>query len=338
MSKKRYLGLIIILTSVTVGGFFYFQHKVYFSHGTDKTIITFEIKKGQGNAAIAENLQEKGIIAHKFYFYYYVYSNKLTNKIMPGIYLLGGNLTIPEVAHIITNPEAQALKITFPEGLTAKEMAEVLKKNGFDGDEFWRLTNNIPDSFRKRYAFLTDSKVHSLEGYLFPDTYFFKRDLTAEQIVQKMLNNFENKLDEVLWAEIKKQNKNLADVIILASIVEKEVPSENDMKIVAGIFENRLELNMPLQSDATLSYLFEDKIDSHTIEQTKIVSPYNTYSNKGLPPGPIANPGMQAILAVINPQKTAYNFFLTAKEGNEKKVYYAKTYEEHLFNKQKAKL
>jgi UPF0755 protein len=230
------------------------------------------------------------------------------------------------------------VKITFPEGLTTQDMAEILEKNGFDGKAFFDLANDISESFRKRYAFLADSQISSLEGYLFPDTYFFKKDLTAENIAKKMLDNFENKIDEALELEIKKQNKKLSDVINLASIVEKEVPTSGDMKIVAGIFENRLSIDMPLQSDATLSYLLNDTIDSHTIEQTNIASPYNTYKNKGLPPGPIANPGMQAILATVYPQETDYTYFLTARNGVDKKVYYAKTYEEHLANKKKAGL
>ncbi len=337
MSKKTIFSLVVIL-AILVGGFFYFRTQVYFSHGSEKAIIIFEVKKGEGNAVIAENLEGKKIIANKFYFYYYVRTNNLLNKIMPGTYMLSGNLSIPEIVHVITNPEAQALKITFPEGLTAKDMAEILQKNGFDSTAFLQLVENIPDSFRKRYAFLASPAVSSLEGYLFPDTYFFKKDLTTEAVAKKMLDNFENKIDETLLAELKKQNKKLSDIIILASIVEKEVPMATDMKIVAGIFENRLEAGMPLQSDATLSYILSDTIDSHTVEQTKIVSPYNTYTNKGLTPGPIANPGMQAISAVAYPQKTDYTFFLTAGTGAEKKTYYAKTYEEHLANKRKAGL
>ena len=335
--RKKIIFLVVIIVFLS-GGFFYFRNQVYYSRGTQNQIVLFEVKKGEGNKLIAANLLDKKIISNELYFYYYFYMNHLLDKIMPGVYMLSGNLSIPEIAHVITNPEAQAVKITFPEGLTAKDMAEILQKNGFNSTAFLQLVENIPDSFRKRYAFLASPAVSSLEGYLFPDTYFFKKDLTAEQIAKKMLDNFENKIDETLLAELKKQNKKLSDIIVLASIVEKEVPMATDMKIVAGIFENRLEAGMPLQSDATLSYILSDTIDSHTVEQTKIVSPYNTYANKGLTPGPIANPGMQAISAVIYPQKTDYTFFLTAGTGAEKKTYYAKTYEEHLANKRKAGL
>lgn len=338
MSKKIFLGFFLVALVAVLGGFFYFRSQVYNSHGIEGRMVVFEVKKGAGNGEIATNLENKGLISNQVYFYYYVYFNKLTSRIMPGTYMLSDNLTIPEIVHVITNPEAQAVKITFPEGLTVKDMAELLKKNNFDSAEFFRLANVIPESFRTRYAFLADPKISSLEGYLFPDTYFFKKDLTAENIVKKMLDNFENRLDKTLLAEIKKQNKSLNDVIILASIVEREVPTEADMKIVAGIFENRLAIDMPLQSDATLSYILDDTVDSHTTEQTKIASPYNTYANKGLPPGPIANPGLRAISATIYSQATDYTYFLTAGTGTDKKTYYAKTHDEHVANKRKAGL
>ena len=335
--NKKFI-LILAFFFFLLGGLFYFRNNVYYSRGAENRVIIFEIKKGEGTEQIASRLAEKNIISGKVYFYYYLYTSRLLNKIMPGSYMLNGNLNIPEIAHIITNSEAQAVKITFPEGLTGRDMAEILKKNNFDGEEFLRLANDIPENFRIRYGFLSNAKVTSLEGYLFPDTYFFKKEITAENIAKKMLDNFEERMDEQILSEIKNKNKNLNDIIILASIVEKEVPAPADMKIVAGIFENRLAIDMSLQSDASLSYILNDKIDSHTIEQTKIISPYNTYINKGLPPGPIANPGMNAILAAVYPQETDYLYFLTTKTESGQKIYYAKTFEEHIANKKKAGL
>ncbi len=335
MHKNIFLILFIIFL-ILLGGLFYFRNNVYYSRGAENRVIIFEIKKGEGTEKIASSLAEKNIISGKIYFYYYLYTSRLLNKIMPGSYMLNGNLNIPEIAHIITNSEAQAVKITFPEGLMGRDMAEILKKNNFDGEEFLRLANDIPENLRTRYGFLNNAEIASLEGYLFPDTYFFKKEITAEDILKKMLDNFENRIDAQILSDIEKQNKKLSDIIILASIVEKEVPTQADMKIVAGIFKNRLAIDMPLQSDATLSYILDDKIDSHTIEQTKIISPYNTYINKGLPPGPIANPGMNAILAAVYPQETDYLYFLTAKTGGENKTYYARTFEEHIANKGKA--
>ncbi len=336
MKKKIFFGLVLVFLLTVLGGFFYFYNQVYFGHGSEKAVVIFEIKKGEGNNEIISSLAQKKIISGKIEIYYYLYINHLSKQIMPGVYMLSGNLTIPEVAHIITNPEAQAVKITFPEGTTSRDMATILKKNNFDGDGFLEIVKNIPANYRTRYAFLADQKIDSLEGYLFPDTYFFKKDATAEAIIKKMLDNFEGRMTAQILSDIKDQNKSVKDIVIMSSIIEKEVQAASDMKIVASIFWNRILIGMPLQSDATLSFALNDKNDSHSIEQTKLDSPYNSYANKGLPPGPISNPGMNAILAAVYPQKTNYAYFLTAGTGVNKKVYYAKTYEEHLANKKMA--
>ena len=209
---RKIMWSFFVLVLLLLGGFFYFHHQAYYSHGAEDQPVTFEIKKGDGNAVIAANLEDKKIISNKFYFYYYIRTSNLLNKIMPGTYVLSGNLSIPEIARIITNPEAQDVKITFPEGLTVKDMAELLKKNNFDGDGFLRLADNIPEDLRTQYTFLSDRNMASLEGYLFPDTYFFKKDLAAEDIARKMLDNFRKKLDAQLMAEIMNQNKKLNDV------------------------------------------------------------------------------------------------------------------------------
>jgi len=332
--KKKIISSAILFIAILLGGFFYFRHQVYFSQGTQKNIVTFEIKKGEGNEKIATGLEGKGVIASRYYFYYYVKMSGLSGKIMPGDYLLSGKMTVPEVVHVITNPEEQVAKITFPEGFTSEDMAEVLEENGFDEDGFLSLVNN-PTIFRKRYAFLTDPAINNLEGYLFPDTYFFKKDLTSEQIISKMLDDFSTRVSDEIMTGAKRQGKTLREVIIMASIVEKEVASTSDMRTVSGIFWNRITDDMPLQSDAPLSYILGDNKDQHSIEETKIDSPYNTYKVKGLPPGPISNPGLNAIQAAVNPEKTDYTFFFTIGKGAEKKTIYSKTFEEHVSNRTK---
>lgn len=330
--RKFVLGIFLFLLLLG-GGFFYFRHQVYYGHGDKQAVTALEIRKGEGNGAVADSLEQKGLIVGKYQFYYYLYVSGQRNKLMPGNYLIGGNLTIPEIVHIITNPEAQAVRITFPEGLTVEGMAELVTKSGFDGDGFLALADDIPNSLRQDYPFLSDPQIKTLEGYLFPDTYSFKKDATAESIIRKMLDDFAGRT-ETLAVDIKGQNKSLRDIVIMASLIEKEVPDPDDMKIVSGIFWDRIAVGMALQSDATLSYILKDKTDSHGGSQLEVASPYNTYANKGLPPGPICNPGMNALTAALHPQSTAYAYFLTA--GG--KVYYAKTYDEHLANKHNAGL
>ena len=253
---------------------------------------------------------------------------------MPGTYSLSPSMTIPEVVHVLTNSPEVSVKVTFPEGFTAQQMANRLKAQGLPGDRFLQIVNN-PQSFEKYATYFKNEKIKTLEGYLFPDTYFFKKDITAENIVERLVNNFNKKITSQMKEDILKQKKTLKEVVIMASLVEKEVQTDRDMQIVAGIFWRRLANKQKLQSDATLSYILGDKNDQHQGSDLKRDSPYNTYLYLGLPPTPICNPSLTAILATINPQISEYNYFLTATIKGEKKVVYARNFSEHIANRKK---
>lgn len=329
---KRCLIIVFLIAVVLAGGFFYFRSKVYYSHGSyDKNII-FEIKKGQGNAEISANLKDKGIISGKIYFWIYLKSHRLLNKIYPGEYLLNGGMTIPEVATIITNSEKSYEKVLFTEGMTAKQMSEELKKNGFDGKTFLDLANNPSEEIISWFAIFSGRPNEAtLEGYLFPDTYYFSKDATPEGIIKKILSNTDAKITDDLRNAIKSQGKTIFEILTMASIIEKEVTSDSDRAVVSGIFWNRINIGQSLQSDATLTYFLDDKNSQHSYEQTKIDSPYNSYLNNGLPPGPISNPGISSISAAINPKNTSYNYFLS--DSSTGKTIFSETYEEHVANK-----
>ena len=182
--------------------------------------------------------------------------------------------------------------------------------------------------------FLNDAPADAnLEGYLFPDTYRIFRDATAEDIIAKMLDNFNGKLSPAMRADISKQGKSIHDIVVMSSIVEKEVRSAADKKIVAGILYKRLELGMKLEVDVTINYISGKNNPSSALEDLQIDSPYNTYKYYGLPPGPIANPGLDAIMAAIYPEKSPYLFYLNRQDTGE--TIFSKTYEEHLRNKAK---
>lgn len=329
----------MIVAVLIIGGIFYFRFEVYYSHGSLKTSRFFEIKEGEGNLDIAGNLEEKGFISNKWYLYYYLRTHGKLNRLLPGEYELSGSLTIPEIVGNITQGKDMAIKVTFPEGLTVKQLAQRLNDKSLPGDQFLSIATDSPKwDFRSRYDFLSDQKIATLEGFLFPDTYFFDKDATAEDIVTKLLDNFDRKLTSQMRQDIISRNSSIEDTIILASIVEREVQTAEDMKIVAGIFLNRINSGQRLQSDATLSYALGDNEDSHSGKDLDLDSPYNSYRLSGLPPTPISNPGMNAILAAIYPQASGYNYFLTSTVNGTKEVMYAKTYDEHLANKKKAGL
>jgi UPF0755 protein len=237
------------------------------------------------------------------------------------------------------------------EGWTSRDIGQYFERKGkWQSEEFLEVAGFPQVDYRnnkempalkdrsKEFTFLADKpKYYGLEGYLFPDTYRIYASSTVEEVIEKMLDNFDAKLTDKMRAEIKKQGKSVYDIITMASIIEKEAPlnyqkeDNREARIISGIFWNRLEIGQGLQSDATLSYIFGDNNPTHSGKDLDIDSPYNTYKYRGLPPGPICNPGILAIEAAIYPIQTDYYYFLTPLGKDE--VIYARTYEEHLKNK-----
>jgi UPF0755 protein len=328
--KLKLLTAVFLVLLVALGGFFYFRHLVYFWRGGENLETVFVIEKGQGVSEVSENLKEKGLIKSVWAFYYYLEKSEMSGKILPGEYELDGKMAIPELATVITSKKEEFVKVTFPEGFNVEKMAERLSANGLPGAEFLGLTKN-PDDFRDDYAFLTDRKIKTLEGFLFPDTYFFKPDDTGEKIVRRMLSNFSNKYSGEISQKISNSGKSLLENIIMASIIEGEVRSAEDRKMVSGLFWRRIEEGKPLQSCASIAYVLGVNKKQYSFEDTRISSPYNTYLNTGLPPGPINNPGLDSILAASDPAKSDYLFFLSDPETG--KTVYSKTIEEHNANK-----
>lgn len=329
--KKIFIIAVFVLV-VILATFFYFRYQVYYSHGTSKETVSFVIEKGEGNKIIGERLEKEGLISGRYYFYYYVWSHKLTSQILPDDYELSGTMTIPEIALTVTKERDKNIKVTFPEGWTSKQMAERLSAKGLAGDEFLKIANN-PEEIKNQYSFLTDPKIKTLEGYLFPETYFFTKEMDAETIVKKMLGIFNTKITSQIQSDALKNGKTLNEIIIMASIIEGEVRADEDRKIVSGIFWKRLKEGKALQSCATLAYITGENKKQYSEADTKIQSPYNTYLYKGLPPTPISNPGLSAITAAIYPAETPYNYFLSDPETGE--TIFSKTYEEHIANKTK---
>lgn len=331
--KKLLLGLFFFLLIFCIG-FFYFRCQIYFSKGNEKDNVLFAIEKGESTNQIGKNLAEKGLVENSLYFLAYFGINREAKAIYPGEYLLNGNMTIPEIAAVITNSKKVYEKVLFKEGWTAKQMAEELGARGFSGKEFLDEVNSPSQEIVSQFRVLSDKpKAMSLEGYLFPDTYYFSKEATTDGILKKILSNTEEKMDDELRGEIKKQSKTIFEIITMASIVEKEVSIDEDRALVSGLFWNRIAVGQPLQSDAPLSYILNDKNNQHSIAETKINSPYNTYVIKGLPAGPISNPGLSAIKAAIYPKKSDYNYFLS--DPNTGKTIFSKTFEEHVANRNK---
>jgi len=273
------------------------------------------IEKGTGLAEISDKLKKEGFIKNKYAFALYARVFNKSKKIKYGKYLFNEPVSIFSLLSRFTKGEFgfKPVKVTVAEGLTIKDIADLfLAVKPPSGG----LTAKIFENFDKE-EFL--EKTKNLEGYLFPDTYLFLPFAEMEQIIWTMTDNFKKKAGDVG-----------KDIVIMASLIEKEVPDSDDRKIVSGILWKRLELGMALQVDAVFPYITgEQKV---LLDDLKIDSPYNTYLHKGLPPGPISNPGLDAIEAAKNPKESPYLYYLS---GQDSKTHFAKTFSEHLRNKEK---
>lgn len=232
-------------------------------------------------------------------------------------------------------PPRPEVTIKIIEGWNLKQLASYLDSFGgvlaSSSVDIGTLT--VAD-FKDDYSFLSGLPArNSLEGYLFPDTYRIYASSSAKDIAYKMLDNFDNKLTEKMRQDIVSQHKTVAEIIIMASIIEKEVTASTDMDIVSGIFWDRISNGQALQSCATLAYILGENKPQYSYEETRTPSAYNTYLHRDLPPGPIANPGLMAITAAIYPKDTNYNYFLSDPKTGD--TIYASTYDEHLQNKNK---
>ena len=218
----------------------------------------------------------------------------------------------------------------------AKQTVSARKEIQVTRIEGWRsgLRDPITDDERAAYPFLAHlPRQRTLEGYLFPDTYRVWEDAMPAGLIKKQLDAFAWRFASSTIEPDLAPLKTLDDVVILASIIEREVPDTDDRRIVAGIFLNRLRDGMALQSDATITFVTGSTGTRTTAKELAIRSPYNTYAHAGLPPGPVCNPGSIAIESVLHPKHTAYRYFLTDRAG---KVLYAKTFAEHKRNRLRA--
>lgn len=320
--------------AVVVVGIFYYVNEINIPNANPEGEKEFVIESGQGVEEIAEGLKEQGFIKNAFIFRLYVELNSFRSEFRDGKYVLPTDLTIKEIVSKlikVENLDFKERQLTFIEGWRSDQMDEYLVKEGFI--EPGELLEYIANYDSGKWTFLSDKPEEAnLEGYLFPDTYRVYADATLEDIVEKMLANFDRKVTDELRQEIKRQDKTIYEVLTLASIVEREMFGIEDRKIVAGIFQNRLDIGMALQTDASITFITKKKDPRPTLDDLQIISPYNTYKNPGLPPGPISNPGIEAIKATIYPEDTNYFYFLTTDDGQ---IYYSVTHDQHVANKQK---
>jgi UPF0755 protein len=337
MKSKIIIFLLIGISLLS--GIFYFYFETYYGKTSRTRESIFEVKEETGVWLVAYNLEKEDLISGKLFFFLYIKFQGSNEKIYPGKYRLSGQMTIPEIALRLTKKEEAVPKeiiLTFPEGWNLEKISQRIQKSDLENvSDFFALAQNAAYFKEKyNYDFLSGlPQKTTLEGFLFPDTYFFAPDSSSEEIIKKMLDNFNQKLDASVREEIVRQKKTLYEIITLASILEMEVRTQEDRELASGIFWNRIKIGQPLQSCATLAYVLGVNKKQYTWQDTQTVSPYNTYLNQGLPPGPIGNPGSSTLKAAIFPKDSNFNYFLSDPQTGQ--TIFSRTLEEHNQNKAK---
>jgi len=308
MIKRIAIGLLLIVLFFVIGVFYI--KNLLSPVSSDNKLVDFLIPKGTSVAQIGKKLEDMDLIKSSVAFKFIVQLTNSQNKIQAGEFQLSPSLSLTQILDSLKKGPKE-IWVTIPEGLRREEVslkfAKTLGKDDIFVDEFLQLTTGK-------------------EGYLFPDTYLFPKSATATQIVNKMSSTFEKKVDDVTFEQV-----------IMASLLERETFSDSEKPIVAGILYKRFENDWPLQVDATLQYARDSVKCKNSISECKywepvypkdkeINSPFNTYKYQGLPPSPIASPGLSSIQAAINPEESDYWYYIHDDDG---KIHFARTLQEH---------
>lgn len=297
--------------------------------------ISIKIENGISTKEISDLLESKKIIKNAFVFEI-ILKLKDKNRILAGNYILNKGIPYDEAVAILQKgPIIKTYKIIVPEGFTINQIAErVGTSSNIKSYEFKEVLKKEFKNHTSRYKFLKDLKIQSLEGYLFPKTYEIFENTSASQLIDKMLSQFEGETKNLDWSSAESKGLTKNDIIIIASLIEKEAKVSSEHELVSAVIYNRLKKNMLLEICATVQYVLPKRKENLSYEDLKIDSPYNTYIYPGLPPTPISNPGIASIKAALNPAKVNYLYYvLTGEDGTHT---FTDNYDDFLKAKKKA--
>lgn len=322
MKVLKLLLLVLIVVGVVgaVAGGIVVRNMLQPVDPTVTQTTTFVVPKGQSITKIGERLTEQGLLKHPLVFRFVVRKDQAQSKIQAGSFELSPSMTPEELIAEMTKG-TDDVWMTLLEGWRREEMADSL-------DEL-----ELPNYDKEEFLALTEGK----EGYLFPDSYLIQKNIDTEDIVDLLTSTFDKKVKVGLADEIAASGKPLEELVVMASLLEREARGEQQMKTVAGVLWNRMDIGMALNVDATLQYIKGyDRVQQQwwvtplAVDKER-VSPFNTYTNAGLPPSPICNPGLEAMVAAMEPASTEYLYYLHDPQGG---IHYAKTLPEHNANVQ----
>jgi UPF0755 protein len=292
-----------------------------------------KVVRGDTLSDVAAKLEEAGVIKSAFVFELQARYEGYGTEIKTGRYTFEPGQDSGEILHKLTvGQAAPTFTVTIPEGLTIKETAKtVAADSGMTAPEFEEAARRTDYG----YAFLDSPDVETTEGYLFPAKYNFEKDVTARQIVDRLLEQYLLETQDLDFAEARERlDLTEHQVLTVASLIEKEAANSEEKPLIASVIYNRLRKNTPLQIDATIQYALKRPKENLSLDDLKVGSAYNTYENKGLPPGPICSPGRESLLAALNPANTDYLYYVLKENGEEH--FFTKSYEDFLLAKEKA--
>lgn len=319
---KKNLKILVILAAVTASLFLVYLYVIfYLPASADTTLHLISVPKGTSFRVVAADLKKAGVIRDMDRFLLAARLKHAYTKTKAGEYEFSASMTPAEILGILIKGDVKTYPVTIPEGYNIKEIAVVLKRAGVA--ESVEFISKARDS---ELAGELGFPGESLEGYLFPDTYIFTRGMTVEEIITIMTDRFRSVYEREFASIAKKKGMSLKNVVTLASIIEKETASGDERSLISAVFHNRLDKRIRLQSDPTVIYGIDDFDGNLTKKHLKTRTPYNTYTNYGLPPGPIANPGRAAIDASLNPADEGYLYFVSRNDGTH---YFSKSLKEH---------
>jgi UPF0755 protein len=333
---KLILGFIMVVVIVAVGFGIYFFLEVGYRPSTSKDLVPFNINAGDSFSKVSDDLHESKLIRNTFVFRLRAKMLGAEDKIQAGYFYLRRDMTMDEILETISNARLVERQITIPEGLRLEQIATRFEEKGWNKEKFIQLVKKADYQFR----FLDDKPPGaSVEGYLFPDTYRIPASYTEDEIIIMMLRRFGEQYSEPLRIKAKAAGVSIFQILTMGSIIEREAVVASERPIIASVFYNRLKKDMMLQTDPTVQWArdtnnyklntgFSKWWDKPLLKDLDIDSPYNTYKVKGLPPGPICNPGLAALTAATEPATTDFYYFVATgdREGTHD---FSRTAEEH---------
>lgn len=329
------ISVVIILILAIITPIYLYNNFIKSPVSSKSMEVEIQVRKGTSTSAILNELKEKGVIKNTLFAKIYVRKLNIDKSLRAGIYKFNGSMTPEEIFAKLKKgaPDVDVVSVTIPEGLTVRQIAEKMQQLGVIGssEDFMKeaQTGSFDYEFIKQ---IPENRPVRLEGYLFPDTYEFRKGSKDHDVIAKLLDRFEQIYENSLKGKIP-EGTTLDKIVIMASIVEEEAKLKEEKPVIAGVFYNRLKLNIPFGSDPTVGYALGTHKTHYTLKDIQVDSPYNTYKYPGLPAGPIACPGKESMEAALNPAQTEYLYFYGFPNGSHK---FAKTYQEHLKIKREA--